>query len=245
MKRIMTIILGLLLLASKPVHACDRTFNVGIHDNLWAPYVSKSNDKVTGLEVKALDLIFENSKYCYNIIQLANTKRALTEQKKGVIDLSWAITYTPRRARFFNFTTTYRDETLRLYTHIDNTQSMANLADIINNNMTVAANIGSYYGDEFEAYKESHPSQIIYINSAKKRFEMLDLKRVDYVAEDARVGDFYLKNSFSLKATNLPPLNQSVVRYALSKSSTSQEDADAISKLIESKADQLNTLFKN
>ncbi|KAA1153409.1 transporter substrate-binding domain-containing protein [Pseudoalteromonas sp. FUC4] len=245
MNKIKTVLLCLLSSTSLSVFACERTLTVASHDAFWPPYVMGMNGQLQGSEVDALNIIFKDSPFCFEVKMLPNSKRAFTEIRHGRIDLGWAASYTDKRAQFVHYTNSYRTEVMRLYQNKNNTHKVKSLADIFNQGLTIGANFGSYYGAEFEQYKSTHKSQIEYTSATSKRFEMLNKQRIDFAIEDELVGTYFSKRGISLVAMpNFNAINKDDIHLMLSKKTVSVDDVKVINQLILQNRAALKALFE-
>lgn len=227
------------------VFACERTLSVGAHDAFWPPYVMGISGQLQGKEVDALTIIFKDSPFCFEIKMLPNSKRAFTELRHGRIDIGWAASYTSERAKYAHFTEAYRTEVMRLYENKNNQHTVKNLADIFNQGLTIGANFGSYYGEEFEQYKKSHKKQIEYTSATSKRFEMLNKQRIDYAIEDELVGNYLSKRGNSLmKAPTVPAINKDQIHLMLSKRTVTPDEVKIINAHITKNKAALKALFE-
>ncbi|WP_024613079.1 transporter substrate-binding domain-containing protein [Pseudoalteromonas sp. TB64] len=246
MKQLKILFLYVFFIIPLSAAACERTFSVASHDAFWPPYVVTVNGKLQGSEVEALNIIFEDSPFCFKVEMLPNSKRAFTEIRHGRIDLGWAGSYTKDRAQYVYFSDSYRDEVMRLYQNKNNPHNITNLADIFDQGLTIGANFGSYYGAEFERYKKTHPDQIEYTSATQKRFEMLVKQRLDFIIEDNLAGGFFVKSMPTIELlTAIPFINKNPVHLMLSKRNTREKDMLIINALIKSKKTQLDALFNN
>ena len=120
-----------------------------------------------------------------------------------------------------------------------------NLADIFNQGLTIGANFGSYYGEEFEQYKKSHKKQIEYTSATSKRFEMLNKQRIDYAIEDELVGNYLSKRGNSLmKAPTIPAINKDQIHLMLSKRTVTPDEVKIINVHIAKNKAALKALFE-
>ncbi|WP_166377552.1 ABC transporter substrate-binding protein [Pseudoalteromonas sp. Z9A4] len=245
MNKLITVFLCLLFTAPFNVFACERTFSVASHDAFWPPYVMGMSDVFKGTEVDALNLIFKDSPFCFKVELLPNSKRAFTEIRHGRIDLGWAVSYTDKRAKYAHYTVSYRTEVMRLYENKNNTHVVKNLADIFNQGLTIGANFGSYYGEEFEQYKTTHKKQIEYTSATSKRFEMLNKQRIDFAIEDELVGTYFGKKGSSIKlATSVEYVNKDDIYLMFSKKTVSVTELAIINEHINKNKTALKALFK-
>lgn len=153
--------------------ACERTLSVASHDAFWPPYVLGINGELQGAEVDALNIIFAGSPFCFKVELLPNSKRAFVELKHGRIDLGWAASYTDNCAKHVHFSESYRTEVMRLYENKNNLHNVDSLEDIFKLGLTVGANFGSYYGEEFEQYKTKRRSKFAYFSQSYRDEVML------------------------------------------------------------------------
>jgi polar amino acid transport system substrate-binding protein len=245
MNKLITVFLCLLFTAPFNVFACERTFSVASHDAFWPPYVMGMSDVFKGTEVDALNLIFKNSPFCFKVELLPNSKRAFTEIRHGRIDLGWAVSYTDKRAKYAHYTVSYRTEVMRLYENKNNTHVVKNLADIFNQGLTIGANFGSYYGEEFEQYKTTHKKQIEYTSATSKRFEMLNKQRIDFAIEDELVGAYFGQKGSNIKlVTNIEYVNKDDIYLMFSKKTVSVTELAIINEHINKNKTALKALFK-
>jgi len=245
MNKLITVFLCLLFTAPFNVFACKRTFSVASHDAFWPPYVMGISGVFKGTEVDALNLIFKDSPFCFKVELLPNSKRASTEIRHGRIDLGWAVSYTNKRAKYAHYTVSYRTEVMRLYENKNNTHVVKNLADIFNQGLTIGANFGSYYGEEFEQYKTTHKKQIEYTSATSKRFEMLNKQRIDFVIEDELVGTYFGKKGSSIKlVTNIEYVNKDDIYLMFSKKTVSATELAIINEHINKNKTALKALFE-
>ncbi|MBQ4798657.1 transporter substrate-binding domain-containing protein [Pseudoalteromonas sp. MMG006] len=245
MNKLTTVLLCLLFSTSLSVFACERTLTVASHDAFWPPYVVGLNGQLQGSEVDALNIIFKDSPFCFEVKMLPNSKRAFTELRHGRIDLGWAASYTDKRAQFVHFTDSYRTEVMRVYQNKNNTHTVKNLADIFDQGLTIGANFGSYYGAEFEQYKTTHKSQIEYTSATSKRFEMLNKQRIDFVIEDKLVGAYFSKRANNVAVVpNFKAVNKDDIYLMLSKKTLSVDDVNVINQLILQNKAALKALFE-
>ena len=245
MNKLITVFLCLLFTAPFNVFACERTFSVASHDAFWPPYVMGMSDVFKGTEVDALNLIFKDSPFCFKVELLPNSKRAFTEIRHGRIDLGWAVSYTDKRAKYAHYTVSYRTEVMRLYENKNNTHVVKNLADIFNQGLTIGANFGSYYGEEFEQYKTTHKKQIEYTSATSKRFEMLNKQRIDFAIEDELVGTYFGKKGSSIKlVTSVEYVNKDDIYLMFSKKTVSVTELAIINEHINKNKTALKALFK-
>ncbi|TMP07584.1 ABC transporter substrate-binding protein [Pseudoalteromonas sp. S3178] len=245
MNKIKTVLLCLLFSTSLSVFACERTLTVASHDAFWPPYVMGMNGQLQGSEVDALNIIFKDSPFCFEVKMLPNSKRAFTELRHGRIDLGWAASYTDKRAQFVHFTDSYRTEVMRVYQNKNNTHTVKNLADIFDQGLTIGANFGSYYGAEFEQYKTTHKSQIEYTSATSKRFEMLNKQLIDFAIEDELVGAYFSKRANNVAVVpNFNAINTDDIHLMLSKKTLSVDDVKVINQLILQNKAALKALFE-
>lgn len=245
MNKLITVFLCLLFTAPFNVFACERTFSVASHDAFWPPYVMGMSDVFKGTEVDALNLIFKDSPFCFKVELLPNSKRAFTEIRHGRIDLGWAVSYTDKRAKYAHYTVSYRTEVMRLYENKNNTHVVKNLADIFNQGLTIGANFGSYYGEEFEQYKTTHKKQIEYTSATSKRFEMLNKQRIDFAIEDELVGAYFGQKGSNIKlVTNIEYVNKDDIYLMFSKKTVSVTELAIINEHINKNKTALKALFK-
>ncbi|MDO6463486.1 substrate-binding periplasmic protein [Pseudoalteromonas carrageenovora] len=245
MNKIKTVLLCLLFSTSLSVFACERTLTVASHDAFWPPYVMGMNGQLQGKEVDALNIIFKDSPFCFEIKMLPNSKRAFTELRHGRIDLGWAASFTHDRAKYVHFTEAYRTEVMRLYENKNNQHKVKNLADIFNQGLTIGANFGSYYGAEFEQYKTTHKGQIEYTSATSKRFEMLNKQRIDFAIEDELVGTYFSKRAKNIVAMpNFKAINKDDIHLMLSKKTVSVDEVKVINQLILQNKAALKALFE-
>ena len=245
MNKLITLLLCVLFSTSWGVFACERTLSVASHDAFWPPYVMGISGQLQGKEVDALNIIFKDSPFCFEIKMLPNSKRAFTELRHGRIDIGWAASYTSERAKYAHYTKAYRTEVMRLYENKNNQHKVKNLADIFNQGLTIGANFGSYYGEEFEQYKKSHKKQIEYTSATSKRFEMLNKQRIDYAIEDELVGNYLSKRGNSLmKAPTIPAINKDQIHLMLSKRTVTPDEVKIINAHITKNKAALKALFE-
>ena len=245
MNKIITIFLCVLFTAPINAFACDRTFSVASHDAFWPPYVMGMSNVFKGTEVDALNLIFKDSPFCFKVELLPNSKRAFTEIRHGRIDLGWAGSHTNKRAKYAHYTVSYRTEVMRLYENKNNTHVVKSLADIFNQGLTIGANFGSYYGEEFEKYKTTHKKQIEYTSATNKRFEMLNKQRIDFAIEDELVGAYFAKKNSSIKlVTNIEYVNKDDIYLMFSKKTVSINELKIINKHIKNNEAALKAIFE-
>ena len=245
MNKLITLFVYVLFSASWGVFACEKTLTVASHDAFWPPYVMGINGQLQGKEVDALNIIFKDSPFCFEVKMLPNSKRAFTELRHGRIDIGWAASFTHERAKYVHFTEAYRTEVMRLYENKNNQHKVNNLADVFNQGLTIGANFGSYYGEEFEQYKTSHKKQIEYTSATSKRFEMLNKQRIDYAVEDALVGDYFSKRGKNLMAApTLPAVNKNLIHLMLSKRTVTPNEVNIINAHILKNKAALKALFE-
>jgi len=245
MNKIKTVLLCLLFSTSLSVFACERTLTVASHDAFWPPYVVGLNGQLQGSEVDALNIIFKDSPFCFEVKMLPNSKRAFTELRHGRIDLGWAASYTDKRAQFVHFTDSYRTEVMRVYQNKNHTHTVKNLADIFDQGLTIGANFGSYYGAEFEQYKTTHKSQIEYTSATSKRFEMLNKQRIDFAIEDELVGAYFSKRANNVAVVpNFKAVNKDDIYLMLSKKTLSVDEVNVINQHILQNKAALKALFE-
>ncbi|MEL0641696.1 transporter substrate-binding domain-containing protein [Pseudoalteromonas aliena] len=245
MNKLTTVLLCLLLTAPFNVFACERMLTVASHDAFWPPYVMGMSDIFKGTEVDALNIIFKDSPFCFKVELLPNSKRAFTEIRHGRIDLGWAASYTKERAKYVYYTDSYRTEVMSLYENKNNPHSIKSLADIFEQGLSVGANFGSYYGEEFEQYKTTYKKQIEYTSATSKRFEMLNKQRIDFAIEDSLVGDYFSKRGINLQLVdNIKYVNKNQVHLMLSKKTVSEAEVTIINKYINKNKAALKALFE-
>ncbi|MEL0649471.1 transporter substrate-binding domain-containing protein [Pseudoalteromonas agarivorans] len=245
MNKLTTVLLCLLFSTSLSVFACERTLTVASHDAFWPPYVVGLNGQLQGSEVDALNIIFKDSPFCFEVKMLPNSKRAFTELRHGRIDLGWAASYTDKRAQFVHFTDSYRTEVMRVYQNKNNTHTVKSLADIFDQGLTIGANFGSYYGAEFEQYKTTHKSQIEYTSATSKRFEMLNKQRIDFAIEDKLVGAYFSKRANNVAVVpNFKAVNKDDIYLMLSKKTLSVDEVNVINQHILQNKAALKALFE-
>ena len=245
MNRFSHILVCLLLTFPWQVFSCERTLSVASHDAFWPPYVMGMSHTFKGAEVDALNIIFKDSPFCFKVELLPNSKRAFTEIRHGRIDLGWAASYTKDRAKYVHYTDSYRTEVMSVYENKNNSHSITSLADIFEQGLSVVANFGSYYGDEFELYKTRYKKQIEYTSATSKRFEMLSKQRIDFAIEDTLVGDYFSQQSTYLQRVNtVNNINKNQVHLMLSKKTVSQAEVNIINKYIAKNNAALKALFK-
>ncbi|KPZ53981.1 ABC transporter substrate-binding protein [Pseudoalteromonas sp. P1-7a] len=245
MNKLITLLMCVLFSASWGVFACEKTLTVASHDAFWPPYVMGINGQFQGKEVEALNIIFKDSPFCFEVKLLPNSKRAFTELRYGRIDIGWAASYTNERAKHVHFTKPYRTEVMRLYENINNLHKAKNLAEIFDQGLTIGANFGSYYGEEFEQYKHSHKKQIEYTSATSKRFEMLNKQRIDYAIEDELVGNYLSKRGKNLiAAPTIPAINKDQIHLMLSKKTVTLDEVNIINAHILKKNAALKALFE-
>ncbi|ASM51754.1 polar amino acid transport system substrate-binding protein [Pseudoalteromonas espejiana DSM 9414] len=245
MKIIKSLCLYLAFSACGGALACDKLLKVASHDAFWPPYVIGTNGVMQGKEVDALGIIFNGSPFCFDVKLLPNSKRALSELRHGRFELIWAASYTDYRAQFAHYTTSYRTEVMRLYENANNPHEVTSLADIFAKGYVVGANFGSYYGEEFERFKTTHKSQIMYTSAATKRFEMLNKQRIDFAVDDELVGAHFSKKVSNIKAVeNIGYVNKSDIHFLLSKKIITPAELKTINQLINSNKAELNALFE-
>ena len=246
MNKLITVFLCLLFTAPFNVFACERTFSVASHDAFWPPYVMGINGKLQGSEVDALNIIFADSPFCFEVKLLPNSKRAFIELKYGRIDLGWAASYTDERAKYVHFSDNYRTEVMRLYENKNNQHSVKNLEDIFKQGFIVGANFGSYYGEEFEQYKTTHKKQIEYTSATSKRFEMLNKQRIDFAIEDELVGAYFGQKGSNIKlVTNIEYVNKDDIYLMFSKQTVSVTELAVINEYINKNKTALKALFEH
>ncbi|MEL0633856.1 transporter substrate-binding domain-containing protein [Pseudoalteromonas carrageenovora] len=245
MNKLTTVLLCLLFSTSLSVFACERTLTVASHDAFWPPYVVGLNGQLQGSEVDALNIIFKDSPFCFEVKMLPNSKRAFTELRHGRIDLGWAASYTDKRAQFVHFTDSYRTEVMRVYQNKNNTHTVKSLADIFDQGLTIGANFGSYYGAEFEQYKTTHKSQIEYTSATSKRFEVLNKQRIDFAIEDELVGAYFSKRANNVAVVpNFKAVNKDDIYLMLSKKTLSVDEVNVINQHILQNKAALKALFE-
>ncbi|MBH0029048.1 transporter substrate-binding domain-containing protein [Pseudoalteromonas sp. SWN29] len=216
MNKIITIFLCVLFTAQINAFACDRTFSVASHDAFWPPYVIGMSNVFKGTEVR-----------------------------HGRIDLGWAGSYTEKRAKYAHYTVSYRTEVMRLYENKNNTHVVKSLADIFDQGLTIGANFGSYYGEEFEQYKTTHKKQIEYTSATSKRFEMLNKQRIDFAIEDELVGAYFAKENSNIKlVTNIEYVNKDDIYLMFSKKTVSINELKIINKHIKNNEAALKAIFE-
>jgi polar amino acid transport system substrate-binding protein len=224
--------------------ACSKTLVVATHDTYWPPYIVSRGSVIEGSEIKALEIIFSDIDLCYSVIILPNSKRAFIEHINGRVDLGLAASYTQERAKYLRFSDSYRFEVMRVFGNKNNKHNVKTLADIFSQGLIVGAHLGSFYGPEIEKYKTTHSTQFVYTNSSSSRFEMLEKQRVDYIIEDALVGDFMINthpNTYAV--SSMSNVNLSSIHFMLSKKTTSLDDLEKINSQIKAKSAQLKALF--
>ncbi|MFP3426452.1 transporter substrate-binding domain-containing protein [Pseudoalteromonas sp. SIMBA_162] len=225
--------------------ACEKRFFVASHDTYWPPYVVNVDGHAQGKEVTALWLIFAGSPYCVQVEFLPNTERAFVEQTKGRMDLGWAASFTEKRAEHVYFSDSYRNEVMWLYQHKNKQYNVKNLQDALEQGYTVAAHVGSYYGEQFEHLKNIYPKQIIFTGAAKTRFALLAKQRIDFIIEDQLVGEYFVSQSNNIKQVNTTTyVNKGSIHLMLSKNTSTMQDVIEVNKLIQSRKAQLAELFE-
>ncbi|GAA80101.1 ABC transporter substrate-binding protein [Pseudoalteromonas sp. BSi20495] len=245
MNKLINLFICLIFNVSPTVFACERTLSVASHDAFWPPYVLGINGELQGAEVDALNIIFAGSPFCFKVELLPNSKRAFVELKHGRIDLGWAASYTDNRAKYVHFSESYRTEVMRLYENKNNQHNVDILEDIFKQGLTVGANFGSYYGEEFEQYKTTYKKQIEYTSAVSKRFEMLNKQRIDFAIEDELASAYFIKRSSNLAPVkNIKFINKDAIHLMLSKDTVSVEELEVINKHIKNNQTALKALFE-
>jgi len=225
--------------------ACTKTLVMSTNETNWQPYLIKQGDTFLGTEVDAVNTIFKDSAFCVKWIYFPSLLRVQEELKYGRVDITFAASYTEKRAQYAHFSSPYREEIMLLYKHKDS-PDVTSLPAIFNYNHTTAVNRGSFFGDEFEQLREPFFKQIILTAQANNRFGMLDKKRVDYIIDDSVVAAHLAKKYNSiLKVNSIAPININNVHFMLSKKSVSPAEVTAINQLIYKNKEAIKLIYQN
>ncbi|USE68779.1 amino acid ABC transporter substrate-binding protein [Pseudoalteromonas maricaloris] len=224
---------------------CDKTLRVGMNETQWPPYISRSGGNVSGIEINALNTLFNDSSYCLKYVFYPTSSRMLTELKTGKVDLVVAATKTATRAKFAHFTTPYRQEVMALFQHKDKPKIGGEVESLILAGNTFALNAGSYYGMAFEKLiQDLYNDQLVHLPNAARRFKMLSKQRVDYVVEDKLAGEHFIQTKeYTDVIYSGIDANKTPVSYMLSKVSLTTEDLENINRLIDLHQSELSNLF--
>ncbi|PAY02539.1 amino acid ABC transporter substrate-binding protein [Pseudoalteromonas sp. HM-SA03] len=247
MKHARSLLLSLFIafLAFEATAKCDKTLRIGMNETQWLPYISRDGGNVSGLEINALNILFNDSSYCLEYVFYPTSARMLAELKAGKVDVLMAATKTASRARFAYFTTPYRQEVMALFQHKDKPKIGGEVESLILAGNTFALNAGSYYGMAFEKLiQDFYNDQLVHLPNAARRFKMLSKQRVDYVVEDKLAGEYFIQ---SREYTDIiysgTDANKTPVSYMLSKASLTTVDLENINQLIELRQSELSNLF--
>ncbi|MBQ4798658.1 transporter substrate-binding domain-containing protein [Pseudoalteromonas sp. MMG006] len=215
--------------------ACTKTLIMGTNETNWAPYLIKQGDKFIGAEVDTVNAVFEGSPFCIKWVYFPSFARVQQELKTGHIDITYAASFTKKRAEYSHFTIAYRDEIMLLYKHED-AKEVTSLEALFNKGYSVAVNRGSFFGAEFEKIKKQYSNQVVLTSDANTRFGMLNKKRVDYVIDDSIVAQYFAKQyNTVLPVNSSPAININGVHFMMSKESMTLDDVAVINALIKNK----------
>jgi polar amino acid transport system substrate-binding protein len=247
MKCSISLLLSLLITfwAFETLAKCSKTLLIGMNETMWPPYISRKEGNVSGLEINALNTLFNDSSYCLEYVFYPTSARMLAELKVGKVDVLMAATKTASRAKFAYFTTPYRQEVMALFQHKEKPKIGGEVESLILAGNTFALNAGSYYGIAFEKLiQDFYNDQLVHLPNAARRFKMLGKQRVDYVVEDKLAGEHFIQaKEYTDVIYSGIEANRTPVSYMLSKVSLTTVDLENINRLIELHQSELNNLF--
>ncbi|MCQ8890447.1 transporter substrate-binding domain-containing protein [Pseudoalteromonas carrageenovora] len=212
--------------------ACTKTLIMGTNETNWAPYLIKQGDEFVGTEVDTVNAIFKDSPFCIEWVYFPSFSRVQQELKTGHIDITYAASFTKKRAEYAHFTTAYREEIMLLYKH-EGAKDVTSLESLFDSDYSLAVNRGSFFGAEFEKVKKQYATQVVLTGDANKRFGMLNKKRVDYVIDDSIVAQYFAKHyNTVMPVKSTPPININGVHFMMSKQSTTLAEVAVINSFI-------------
>ena len=224
--------------------ACTKTLVMGTNETNWPPYLVKQGDTFLGTEVDAVNAIFKDSKFCIKWTYFPSFSRVQAELKNGRVDITYAASYTKKRAQYAHFSLPYREEVMHLYKHKDSAD-VTSLADLFSQDFTAGINRGSFFGDELEQLKTKYSKQVVLTAQANNRFSMLDKKRIDYVIEDSVVAQYFVKKHSSIsQVKTITPINVNNVHFMLSKESLTLDDMATVNQLITKNKAAIKSIYQ-
>nr|WP_269814652.1 transporter substrate-binding domain-containing protein [Bowmanella yangjiangensis] len=225
-------------------NACERTLRVGINELYWPPYIIHKNGVFSGMEVEAMSLLFEGSGMCSEFIVYPNSSRMLAEIKDGRVDMLFAATETEERKEYAHFSVPYRLEIMSLYMHGSMSYNEFDVKEFARKGMVFGINSGSYYGEFISDLKKRKLLKYVNLPNARKRFELLNMKRIDFVLEDRLAGNYMISDNQYNNVVNTGVVIQSIpVRYMLSKKTVDQHVLNTINYSIQKKRRDILKVF--
>lgn len=239
------------LLFSFSTQACDLTIRVATTFD-WPPYIYKSPQGVTGLEVETLDIILEKTPFCRQFVEMPSSSRAIQELKNQRVDVLISATFSKERALYSVFSESYRDERMILFTqktqaYFDDVWDEGSFLEMLNTNENIiAVNNGSIYGAKFEAFLKRYQGGLTDTTLAKQRFDMLKKDRIDYAIEDELAGWFLLKDrkySNDIRSTNIL-VNDDKIYYMLRPNLMTEKQLKIFNQAIIDSRSQIDQLIR-
>ena len=229
--------------------ACDRPI-------VWAwnqfppyAYLSPSGD-LKGLDVEIVERVLKEMGCTGTPVELP-AKRALAELERGDIDLVAAASITPEREVYGRFSIRYRDERVAIFMLADNPMrpQLKSAVDLYTVRPRLVANLGGFYGDDFDAYEKatSDAALVSRSPSIEDRFRLVEGGRTDGLIEDDIAGaDVARRLGLQNKLAVAPiVLSDAPVYLLASKASITPEQVAEINKAIENlqKSGELDRLI--
>ena len=156
----------------------------------WPPYSIKSAGDYRGLDIEIIKIILTEANLCWSFVEYPSSPRVLAELARERLDLVFAASYTPERAKFANYSKPYRSEFMSLFTHKNNHKRFSYYTT-----STVVTNRGAYYGENFEVFRKRCPECLVEVNSTEQRIYFLKNQRVDFAVLDELTGKEAIKHS--------------------------------------------------
>jgi len=208
---------------------CSSPVTLG-YSGSWPPYIQvKQNNQVSGADLDVLKIVLARMGCQLTTVNVP-INRLLRELELGTIDIASGASMTTERQQLFHFSIPYRTEVIKLMYDENNVDlsRFKSINDIIANGNLVALNTNAWYGEEIESIKSTKlKTNLVHVNSQKKRLELFVNQRVEGIVEDELVSCTTFTQSLkkSLKYYS-QVINQGDVHFIFSQKSISTTFVD-------------------
>lgn len=164
--------------------ACSHELRIAWHDYKPFSYLRTGSDVPSGLDIDILRSLMNELDCDFRLIPMS-WEQTLIELNGGRIDMSMYASRTPERDRVYRFSVPYRTQQAVLAVRSDSNISIETLEDILRLDITVAADIHAYRGEQFaEVLKKAQPNKFIHVSEVESGLRMLLSERVDALVDD-------------------------------------------------------------
>jgi len=231
--------------ANEHISVCqERKLVIAWHQYKPYAYYSEETQEVSGLDIELLTSLLDEIGCQYEFTRMT-WQRTLLELKKGRVDISIFAFVTEERIKEYNFSNSYRDESVRIAMLSENHDKwpIKSLPDIEKYQLKLAHDTHVWAGEAFQKFIDKNAEKyFVHVHGTKTRLEMLLKERVNGIVGDPltiQLEAEALGKSELIEFADFT-IFDNPVHFIMSKQSTDQELVDSINKTL---AKSLSAIF--